>query len=392
MYSFSAIMSDRYLNDVHNDTKTKNKNNNILISEAREILDKNWNERFTIPSPVLYPHQWSWDSAFIALGNSYFHTDRSTLEMQHLFNAQWKGGMVPHIVFNKDAKTYFPASDFYRSSETTDKAPRHVQTSCMTQPPVHAITCFYVYKNASAGEPKEKANRFLKWVYPRLYEYHKYLMTARDPEKSGTVTIFHPWESGLDNLPVWDEPLTKLDIEQDKMPKFQRLDVLAVGGAKETRTSDERYSKLIYLADLMRCEYRYEEGKMNRDFPFRIKDIVCTVILYVANKYLLKIGKILNEKVSHIEEWIDRTEQNFYRYFSPTQNLATIEADDFYNFDLVRSAWLKKRTVISLLPIFAGIIPEDKIKVLVKWINHAHYCGANNCFAPVLPSTEVLYG
>ncbi|GAF85461.1 unnamed protein product, partial [marine sediment metagenome] len=31
-----------------------------LLFEAKSILEKNWREEYTIPSPKLYPHQWSW--------------------------------------------------------------------------------------------------------------------------------------------------------------------------------------------------------------------------------------------------------------------------------------------------------------------------------------------
>jgi hypothetical protein len=52
-----------------------------ILKQAKLTLEKNWNGRFTIPSPTLYPHQWSWDSAFIAIGNSYYHVHRLAAEM-----------------------------------------------------------------------------------------------------------------------------------------------------------------------------------------------------------------------------------------------------------------------------------------------------------------------
>ena len=58
-------------------------------------------------SPTLYPHQWS------AIGNFYHDTDRAIKEIEFLFEAQWKNGMIPHIVFNEKEKTYFPSADFY---------------------------------------------------------------------------------------------------------------------------------------------------------------------------------------------------------------------------------------------------------------------------------------
>ena len=69
------------------------------VSQALEVLRKNDLGRSTKPAPQLYPHQWSWDSAFIAIGLAHTNPDRALLELETLFDAQWKDGRVPHIVF-----------------------------------------------------------------------------------------------------------------------------------------------------------------------------------------------------------------------------------------------------------------------------------------------------
>jgi len=105
-----------------------------LLQKCEEVLDKNWNGSFTIPSATLYPHQWSWDAAFIALGNSYTHTERTIKEMQFLFDAQWKNCMVPHIVFN-EKKNIFSCSRFLRNYSFT-KCPRtyrHIRNDTTTR-------------------------------------------------------------------------------------------------------------------------------------------------------------------------------------------------------------------------------------------------------------------
>jgi mannosylglycerate hydrolase MGH1-like protein len=393
---------------VPNDEKGNPSIEQTLLKKARNVLDKNWLGHSTIPSPVLYPHQWSWDSAFIAIGNSYFNTDRAIQEIKTLFNAQWKNGMVPHIVFNESKKdkadgkvTYFPTPDFYDSAKVTKDAPKHVKTSALTQPPVHAIACYYIYANAHRQADKKKAKEFLKEIYPKLRDFHIYLLTARDPENSGQVTIFHPWESGLDNLPIWDEPLSRIEIQKDDLPKFERLDILAVHGAKETRTDEAMYAKFIYLVKLMREKYDYNLSKMYKDFPFKVKDIVFSSILYVANSYLLKILNTITEDddnninynkikdLQMIKGWISKTEQNYFKYFTPTQKLEGLEADDLYDYDLIKKGWIEKRTIASLIPIYTDIIPKEKIHVLVKWIDHAHYCGQGNCHVAALPSTDL---
>ena len=41
------------------------------VGAAEAILEENWRGTFTVPSSVQYPHQWSWDSAFVAIGNRH---------------------------------------------------------------------------------------------------------------------------------------------------------------------------------------------------------------------------------------------------------------------------------------------------------------------------------
>lgn len=53
-------------------------------------------------------------------------------------------------------------------------------------------------------------------------------MTERDPEKSGLVTIFNPWESGHDDSSNWDDALARVRIT--KLSKFERLDIIAIDG------------------------------------------------------------------------------------------------------------------------------------------------------------------
>jgi len=358
---------------------------NRLLEDAKKTLEGNWTGQFTIPAPTLYPHQWSWDAGFIAIGNSYYSPDRAMKELEYLFNAQWRNGMVPHIVFNKREKTYFPAADFYDTTRSPN-APRHIGTSGMTQPPVHAIACYFIYQNS---ENKAEAKNFLSKIYPKLKLFHNYLMTERDPEKSGLVTILHPWESGLDDSPVWDEVLSKITIRHPLT--FARLDVVAVEGAKETIPSDQIYNKFIYMIEIMK-HYNYDEHEMYKDFPFKIKAIVFSSILYVANKYMLRIANLLKEDTQDILEWMSRTENNFYKYFLPKAGpkLGTTEEALFYNYDLVAKDWIRKVTISSLVPIYTGLVHTEDINNFVNWITHAHWCGGDGtCHTPALPSTDL---
>ena len=80
---------------------------------AAGVLRRNSIKSWTKPAPSLYPHQWSWDSAFIALGLTHVDNHRATSELETLFASQWTTGKVPHIVFNPEAppRSYFPDAE-----------------------------------------------------------------------------------------------------------------------------------------------------------------------------------------------------------------------------------------------------------------------------------------
>ena len=172
---------------------------------AAGVLRRNSIKSWTKPAPSLYPHQWSWDSAFIALGLAHVDNHRATSELETLFASQWSTGKVPHIVFNPEAppKSYFPDAERWNSSALSADAPEESRTSGLCQPPVHAIAVRRIWETAWGKEERRvaQARAFLQDNYPRLFAWHRYLLTARDPEGSGLVTIYHPWESGTDNSP-----------------------------------------------------------------------------------------------------------------------------------------------------------------------------------------------
>ena len=76
-----------------------------IFESARNVLQGNWNESFTIPSPTLYPHERSWYSAFIAIGNSYSSTEKAIKELEFLFDAQWNdkwnGRLISYLMKKK---------------------------------------------------------------------------------------------------------------------------------------------------------------------------------------------------------------------------------------------------------------------------------------------------
>ena len=318
---------------------------------------------------------WSWDSCFIAIGNSYFNSDRAMKELKYLFDAQWKNGMIPHIVFNEKEKTYFPSADFYDIARSPN-APKHIRTSGITDPPMHAIACLYIHNNSN---DKQRSKEYLRTVYQNLLNFHRYLMTERDPENSGLVTLFHPWESGRDDSPIWDDALSRITVKD--LPKFERLDIVAVDGAIDTRPTNEEYDKYIYLIELMK-HYNYNEKALYEKFPFKIKDVEFSGILYVANKVLSHIADLIGEDAGEILEWMSRTEQNFHKFFSFPLYSGSANSDNlFYDYDLVIKDRIFKRTASSFAMLSSGLVSDQEAKALIKWMSGDDFCAEYDTIA-----------
>ena len=179
-----------------------------LIERAQAVLEANWLGHATSPSPRLYPHQWSWDAACIAMGYASWNQTRAEQELRSLFSGQWRNGMLPHIVFTDDGR-YFPGPDFWETDRSPD-APERPRTSGIVQPPIHATAAWQVYLR---GDDRRRAAAFLEELFPRLEAWHGYLYRERCRNGNGLAEIWHPWESGMDNSPLWDEALQRMSLE-----------------------------------------------------------------------------------------------------------------------------------------------------------------------------------
>ena len=240
-----------------------------LDRAARRVLATNWRRCATVPAAGLYPHQWSWDSAFIAIGLRHLSPARAQRELESLLGAQWRDGRVPHIVFDPHvpADAYFPGPSFWRSASAPG-APG-VPTSGIVQPPAHALAAWSTYR---ADPATARARGFLPRIYPRLIAWHRYLTTRRDLTGSGLMSVVHPWESGMDNSPAWDRPLSR--VVPVPTAEFTRRDLQHAAAAE--RPTDEDYGRYVRLArDYRDADYADSLGVHG----FAVEDPLCNALL-----------------------------------------------------------------------------------------------------------------
>jgi len=258
-----------------------------LRAAAVEVLRENWSGSATLPSRRQYPHQWSWDSAFISIGWARVDVARARQELSSLFLGQWSSGRVPQIVFNTDAdpEAYFPGPGFWRSAAATG-APA-AATSGIVQPPIHSRAVLTTYL---ADDSSPEARRFLRALYPQLRAWHNYLHEHRDLGGAGLVAIVHPWESGLDNSPLWDTMLRD-DHGFDAGPGFERRDLLHVRAGH--RPTDADYLAYVKLATQYRDSGYADTGLAEHGFV--VEDPLFNALLLDADLCLARIAEQLEE-------------------------------------------------------------------------------------------------
>ena len=128
-----------------------------LVDRCRAVLEQNRRDAWTCPSAELYPHQWLWDSCFTAIGVARYDPARAAGELRALFRGQWANGMLPHMIFAAGSRDLGNLT-VWRSRRHAD-APRDVDTTCITQPPVVAIAAWRVAQALPADERRSVPRR-----------------------------------------------------------------------------------------------------------------------------------------------------------------------------------------------------------------------------------------
>ena len=334
----------------------KYKSDYSLDKEAIRILRSNEWGGYTLPTQKLYPYQWNWDSMFISLGLAQFDINRAWLEIESLFNSQWENGMAAHIIFRNKVSTYFPGPEVWG---TNQKPP----TSGCSQPPIAATIVLKIYKmNKIIGR------NYLDKLFNKLFKWHKWFHTMRVISGGHAIAVTHPWESGRDNSPDWDEAIDNINIKEELI--FTRLDLSHVD--KSMRPSDSEYNKYIYLLEYGK-KTGWDHAHITREGPFAVADPGINFILLRANKDLLSIAEILNKDnhKAEIKKWLADSEEAANYLWSDI--LKAYVARNIRN-----NLYTSGISNVSFLSYYANLNKseneDDHYSTLIKFIKNTKYC------------------
>lgn len=195
-----------------------------LRRAARDVLEAHWRDPgFTCPNAGTYPWLWLWDSCFHALVWAELdEPERALSELRVALEGQWSSGFVPHMRYMDMTREF----DLFWGVPTTRSLP---STSSITQPPVYA---WVVSQLVSRGMdvPRDLIERSVDGLW--------FLLEGRRRSAEGLIEIVHPWESGCDHSPRWDDVMLPGDPTVDRYDRdtwFRRKEELLASIERDRR-------------------------------------------------------------------------------------------------------------------------------------------------------------
>lgn len=280
-----------------------------IVEKVKILFKRNHktggNFDYTCPSLVNYPHQWLWDSSFHAIVLTHFDVERAKREIETLLKSQKEDGFIPCVSIWKKRH---PFEEFF-------------YTSKITQPPVIPISVETIYK-------KSKDIIFIQNVYPKLKKFMDWLFNKRDTNNNSLIEIVHPWETGIDSTPTFDN---QLNIKQLK-PGFTEV--------------------MFKFLTLNQKKFKSENILMNSVYIKSLKSMS-----YLAGKLGLKKDQ---------EDFIKR-----YKKSLEDLLIYSWSEDKKIFFDLDNNGvQIKIKTISSLMPLIIDDLPKKHVSRLIEHLTN----------------------
>lgn len=151
---------------------------------GNNLINPQGNVKFEamVPSKIGYIGLWLWDNAMHALAYRHVDANLARNQIRALIAHQLPNGMLPDAIFDEGIVT------------TID----HPIQGEVTKPPILAWAVLKLHETNPDVE-------FLAEVYPALVRLNSWWVSMNDDDDDGLMQYNHPYSSGLDDSPLWDE-------------------------------------------------------------------------------------------------------------------------------------------------------------------------------------------
>ncbi len=289
---------------------------------------------FHMPSRDLYISLFGWDSGWHAITMSRLDPQIAASEIEMLLNQQTENGRVPHETLFEEIEIRSSLKHFlavHMGQRQYDEQNR----SAFIDPPSYMVAAEKVFARTNDRE-------WLGRILPRLERCAHYLTHDRDLFGDGLVSVVHPWETGTDSSPAYDEIL-KLKF---KTP------------------FDAARRGLMYPAMINRhADLGWDIKRIAEKNEFVLEDIAFNSITI---RGLISIAR-LNQALGNRDKARAFREQA--QGMIEAINRINWDEDDgcyFSRYDLKSPGLARRTTCSSMLPLFTGLISRDKADRIIR--------------------------
>ncbi len=318
-----------------------------LRAEALRVFESNRVDSalglFHLPSAETYRSFFAWDSGWNVIALSLLDPEAAFQELRTIFGQQCPEGRIPHEVRVPGLRETDPLRilTLIAVRRQFDEQGR----SRFIDPPSFLLAAEILYRRT--GD-----QRILE-LLPAMERCVDYLLGPRDLFGDGLVAIIHPWESGTDSAPVFDEPMG-IDIRRPLV----FLDYLV------------KYPELLnFCADL-----RWDPAALARENRFVFEDVGMNSLTAAG---LLAMAT-LHEEAGNPDQ-ASRCRHRAEGMVRAMEEFLWVEREGFFfpRYDMDAPRRPIRRCLTGLAPLITGLVEEEKAVRVIRnaLLNEDHFRG-----------------
>jgi len=246
------------------------------------------------PSKIHYVGVWQWDAYFHALAYRHVEMNLAKDQLRIVLDHQRADGMIPDAVHDEGTVTRltFPVE------------------ADVTKPPLLAWSAWKLYEIDGDRE-------FLDEIYEPIVRWNDWWFRHNDIDGNGLCEYHHPFSSGLDDSPLWDEGVpvespdlnTYLCLQQEALSKIARV----IGEERDAAQWAQRADSMA--ARMVRWMWDERAGLFWASHP---KDSSRIKVRTPFNLFPLITGRLPQDIVTRLVAHLTDEREFWSRYPVPT--------------------------------------------------------------------------
>jgi glycogen debranching enzyme len=178
------------------------------------------------PSMMHYVGVWQWDAYFHALAYRYVDRRLAQDQLRIMLDHQREDGMIPDAIHDEGTVTHLNAP----------------VDADVTKPPLLAWSAWKLYEMDGDRE-------FLNEIYEPVVRANRWWFEKNDLDQNGLCEYQHPFSSGLDDSPLWDDGMpvespdlnTYLYLQQEALSRM----ALVIGEPADAELWQKRSQAMV---------------------------------------------------------------------------------------------------------------------------------------------------